>query len=77
MDLGERAVYLSKDELLALLGQCPPESQFWINSIGGISVMDAEGKFVGQIALRYTPAGATFALLWNSEPAREGPDLFA
>ena len=56
--------FIPRAELLALIEQCPADSLFWLNNIGGISVLDSDGGYLGMISRHYLPTGSQFMLAW-------------
>ena len=54
--------FISRAELLELIGKCPPDCLFWLNNIGGISVLDASGGYLGMISRHFLPNGSQFML---------------
>ena len=56
--------FIARDHLVALLQQCPKDSLFWINAIGGISILSADGGYLGMISRHYLPNGSRFMVSW-------------
>jgi hypothetical protein len=63
--------FIARDHLIALLQQCPPDALLWLNNIGGISVMDRSGGYLGMISRHYLPNGSKFLVAWAHDDSND------
>ena len=63
--------FIPKAKLVELLAVIPPDALLWLNGAGGISILDADGHYMGHIAQHFTPTGSEFVVAWRADETGE------